>query len=126
MAEKSFDNAERLPVNTIFFRLDEHLQVKPVPTDDFLSLASSLADYNWTYQTKLLENIVVSSTFLGVKLPSFSGSQPLVFETMVFNAKGESCWSSRYSGIDDCIEGHNMVVDEIERAGKGAWESSRQ
>jgi len=59
-----------------------------------------------------IEGYYISTVFLGID-HSFGGTDPILFETMVFSGKSqdieELCW--RYPTWDNAVEGHKKVMD---------------
>lgn len=116
-AEK--DNLEFLDAGTPFFRLDEKMRVMPVRQDDLVSYIEDVMGFRWTYQTKLSDGTLVSSTFLGVGMQSGISEQRCLFETMVFDPEGEPKGCLRYTELDHCISGHHQILKELDEQRTG-------
>lgn len=109
---------KRFDSGALLFRLDDQMRVMPVSISGIYDYLSCLPDYHWTYQTKLADGTLVSSTFLGVGLPSLFCSEVLYFETMVFDPSGQPCHTKRYPAIEECIEGHHATLEELDTGGR--------
>lgn len=77
---------------------------------------------DWKYKRIGLDNLPngyrVSTVWLGLD-HSFTGGEPLIFETMVFNDKlkesAQDCDMERYSTLEQAIKGHKKMVKKWKR-----------
>lgn len=123
MTKKPEDKVSYIESTTFLYRLDDQFRVIPVPMENLHESLAGMMEGLWGYQSKLDQEVLVSSVFLGVATPSIFNAQPLCFETMVFDSSGKSCWSARYRTIEGCISGHHDIVRLIEAEGEAAWNS---
>lgn len=113
------ENIQRLDCDTIFFTLDDHLRVMPLKFYNFIEQAEVISTPGWLYQTRFPGNTLVSSTFLGINTMRWTQSAPMVFETMIFR-DGVSDTCRRFSNIDDCIQFHHEIVEDLSEDGKAS------
>jgi hypothetical protein len=75
-----------------------------------------------------IDGIHISTVFLSLNHNWTDEGPPIVFETMVFDERGEkgadlgTDWTRRYSTYAQALEGHNQVVDEVRAMLKSAAE----
>lgn len=61
-----------------------------------------------------IDDVRVSTVFLGLDHNAFPGRDPALFETMVF-VEGEPTSVRRYFIWEEAEEGHTLTVEEIDR-----------
>lgn len=112
------DNIISLPVQGLWYVLDEHLRPRPVPNQPGLGFPSMDAmseafEFRWGYQS-LIGDVIISSTFLALNHGSrFSESRGLkVFEIALMSDDGVKI-VGRYSDVETCVEAHHEIVDEM-------------
>jgi len=95
----------------MYYRLDDRHRVVPATREEMYVLFDD-REARRVAKTQVGE-AEVSTVFLVID-HQFGNGPPLVFETMVFGAKGEPQW--RYSTWDEAVAGHERVVAAL-RAG---------
>lgn len=109
---------------------------KAVPCNDLLEWGNWLVDnighlktFKWkgfcriVKQTKLNQDILVSTVFLGLDHNFTGQGPPLLFETMVFGgALVQHC--ERYSTWEEAEKGHEDIVEKIKKGIKPWKEKS--
>jgi hypothetical protein len=92
--------------------LDEHGQ--PVPEPDTLRWAKWFETANRVVRQDRVEDIVVSTVFLGLDHNWYEGAhEPILWEAMIFGGV-EDQYQRRYSSLKDAEEGHIQALMMIE------------
>jgi hypothetical protein len=95
-----------------WYRLNEDKTVTPLKEGDYYPVYEQ--EQRRVALTKLKDNLVtVSTVFLGLD-HSWDADPPLLFETMVFGGE-HSELMYRYSTYQQAEQGHNLVVEALEK-----------
>lgn len=103
----------------MFYYLDN----KKTVACDCVKWSEEYKDYksrrvDWTE----IDGIEISTVFLGID-HNYSGDRPKLFETMVFDDKGNDIYMMRYTTWDEAEEGHEIakqwVFKYMENGDKG-------
>lgn len=85
---------------------------KPVPCSDVMVWAHWYEKANRTVRiTKLPDGVLVSTVFLGID-HSWSGVEPVLFETMIFGGDHDQFFE-RYSTWEQAEAGHQRAIELI-------------
>ena len=87
-------------------------QGNPIRMDSWV-LKFGDTDYK-TVAKDTVGSYTVSTVWLGLDHNFVSNDDPIIFETMVFNAKGEDVYQKRYSTEQDARNGHAKIVGKYE------------
>ena len=81
---------------------------------DFEEFDSNMKENQIVKKTEI-GKILISTVFLGVN-HNYSGGEPILFETMIFNDDTEYEYQERYSTYQKALEGHKkccqMIMDK--------------
>jgi len=85
----------------------------PVLEPDILKWAEWFENLdNRCVKNDLIGGTHISTVFLGLD-HSFGGSEPVLWETMIFNNKKLVGWQDRYSSKEEALIGHQKAVDLV-------------
>ncbi len=59
-----------------------------------------------------IDNIFISSVFLGFDHSFCEGEPPILFETMIFGGEFDG-YQTRYTSYDDCVKGHQKAIEMV-------------
>lgn len=59
------------------------------------------------------DKTIVSTVFLGIDHRMFENSDPVLFETMIFNHDKFNNYQQRYTNYDDAMRGHQVAVNLV-------------
>lgn len=93
------------------YTLDE--KGNPIPATDLIEWAKwfeSCGEQRQVAVTRDVNGYYVSTVFLGIDHNFFS-SPPILWETMIFDDKGEQCFQVRYYTKEEALEGHEKAIE---------------
>lgn len=102
------------------YLLDANL--RPVRCDDLLTWAQGMDD---SRRRSLLQDsphygVLVSTVFLGIN-HSWSGGEPILFETMVFGDPDYDELQLRYASWEQATRGHQLVLNHVREPIWSRW-----
>lgn len=80
----------------------------PVKVDNLLTWGRWMETEDRIVEKSTIGTIIVSTVFLGID-HSFGGTEPLLFETMIFGGKNDG-YQERYSTWDEAVKGHSKTI----------------
>ena len=67
------------------------------------------------------DDVRVSTVFLGLD-HGWSGSKPILWETMIFGGENDQAYQERYASYEQAIEGHQKAINFIKKGNYGNTE----
>jgi hypothetical protein len=67
------------------------------------------------------DEVRVSTVFLGLD-HGWSGSKPILWETMIFGGENDQAYQERYASYEQAIEGHQKAINFIKTGYNGNTE----
>lgn len=93
----------------LHYRLLPDHSIEPV---DDLTVWAQEFEQNRRVARDQVDDYVVSTVFLGID--HAWDEEPLVFETMIFDANGEELYQARYATWDRAVTGHEWVTRVVQ------------
>jgi hypothetical protein len=88
----------------------------PIPVDDVIQWADAFKKQDRHVAEDFIDDVKVSTVFLGLNHNFGGDGPPILWETMVFGGEN-SGWMGRYTSYDSALIGHKIVVELI-KSGK--------
>ena len=105
-------------MKTQYYRLEGHT---PVPCDDLMTWAMAFEGTDRRVGWDVVDDVTISTVFLGLDHNYRDYGPPILFETMTFiGDTPESLW--RYSTWDKAAAGHKAAVDAVRRHDDAAFD----
>jgi len=92
------------------YRLDGHLPV----ACSFGEWDEIISGNKRTVADDMVGKVRVSTVFLGID-HNFGTGEPILFETMVFNAEGRALCFNRYTSWDEAEKHHHEMVNRLKK-----------
>lgn len=87
----------------------------PVIEPDLFKWARWMADNTYTVGREDINDICISTVFLGFDHGHIEGGDPILFETMVFGGRYDR-YQRRYSTWEKAEEGHQATVEMVKKS----------
>lgn len=97
----------------MYYILDD--DYKPIKIDNIMQWAEWFQTANRTVAVNDIEDVRVSTVFLGIDHQFHSGDAPILWETMVFGGAHDG-FQDRYTSYGEALKGHAAAVDLVEDA----------
>lgn len=100
------------------YLLSDELRPVPVSLNEMIEAMVELNGMHWTYQTKISDDLLVSSAFLSFDMSAsrFFGGEPELFETMIFGSEGAN-GCERHATLNKCVERHHAICEYLNSSG---------
>ncbi len=85
------------------------------PCTDVMRWSMMFGGSDRTIGKTAVQDVLVSTVFLGIASEHDQQGRPLVYESMAFDSEGEGAGSCRYATRAEAIAGHRAIVSELER-----------
>lgn len=99
-------------LNQYTFILDENKA--PIACDDLIAWMKWIQQNNRRIARTEIDEILVSTVFIGWDYNYCDGEPPIVFETLVFLPEGATGSLWRYTTWDEAVAGHEQMVKEVQ------------
>jgi len=86
------------------------IEKKPYPVSDVIKWGKAFEKDSRRVAKTQVGNVDISTVFLGIDHGWGDNEEPILFETMAFDTKGDEkmCW--RYATWDEAVKGHWLAV----------------
>lgn len=95
---------------SLFYILDKDKNIVPCTIDEWSKLYEDPVFKRVAFDE--VGGMDISTVFLGIDHNHFGG-RPILFETMVFNGKGDDIFQDRYHTWDEAVKGHENTKEWV-------------
>lgn len=100
----------------IYYFLNEDKTYRCCTCEEYQEQISLMLNTHTKSVDKTLKNdLVISTTWLGINHNFIDENIPLLFETMIFDKNGDSFYCKRYTTWDEAVQGHKNAIDWIDK-----------
>jgi hypothetical protein len=98
----------------MYYKLDENKSVIPSSLEEWSNLTEGTLPANFKHVgNEIVNGNRISTVFIGMCFDFMNNGIPLVFETMIFDENGSSCYQDRYSTWKEAEEGHQYAIELV-------------
>ena len=93
----------------MYYRLGENHEVIEATLKEWMKWSD---DKSRRVDVTTIDDVTISTVFLGLEHNFGIEGDPIVFETMIFGGKHDE-YQERYTTWDEAIEGHKRAVEKV-------------
>lgn len=97
----------------IYYKLDENKNA--VPCADIHEFAKMYEHSDRVVKQEHIDDVFISTVFLGIDHRFIDNSGPILFETMIFSGEHDQ-YQERYSTWAEAVRGHDEIVERLKNS----------